>query len=66
MQPPSVDILNLLTELVQVGDLDSIIEISHQILASDPTLSAFAEQLINLADNFEVKRLRAFIQGHLS
>jgi len=66
MQPPPINILNQLVEFVEVGDLDSIIEIAHQISASDPEQAAFAEKLINLADNFEVKKLKTFIQGHLN
>jgi CheY-like chemotaxis protein len=66
MQPPSEDILRQLAELIKLGDLDSIGEIAHQIRESEGAQIAFAQELIRLVDNFEVKNLRAFIQGYLT
>jgi|GEM_PF-408785 len=66
IKPPPIDILDKLTELVEIGDLDSIAEIAQEISASDPTQMAFSQELINLADSFEVKKLKAFIQQYLN
>ncbi|MGE5655186.1 MAG: ATP-binding protein [Actinomycetota bacterium] len=65
IQPPDDIVLNQLSQLAFEGDLDAVIEIANQIQESHTELVAFAQELIRLADSFDVKQLRAFIQKYL-
>ena len=65
MQLPAIEILQLLNEQAQAGDLDAVIEIAEQITAN-PQHAIFAKKLLVLAEGFQVKELRALIQEHLS
>lgn len=62
MQPPGPEILNQLAEMAQDGELDGITAIAQQI---QETHKEFAEQLICLAEECEIIKLRALIQKHL-
>ncbi len=64
IQPPEIAILNQLSELSQIGDLDSILEIAHH--SQDANTAAFFQQVSRLADACEIKQLRAFIQNYLA
>lgn len=66
MLAPSKEVLQELLELVQDGDVQKILEIAQQRFKSDEQLSAFSQQLIQLASNFQLKRLEAFIQEHMN
>ncbi|MBD6614420.1 response regulator [Komarekiella sp. 'clone 1'] len=55
---PAAAILTQLAELAQRNDLDSILDIAQQI---QETNTAFAQELIRLADACEIKKLREFI-----
>jgi signal transduction histidine kinase/DNA-binding NarL/FixJ family response regulator len=63
--PPAKEILLQLLELVQDGDIQQILEIAEQLSASDKHLSSFIEQIIQLASNFQLKRLETLIQQQL-
>ena len=65
MQLPAIEILQLLNEQAQAGDLDAVIEIAEQITAN-PQHAIFAKKILVLAEGFQVKELRALIQEHLS
>lgn len=65
IQPPEAEILNQLAQLAYEGDLDSLVEIASQIKESHAEQALFAQELIRLADNFDVKQLRAFIQKYI-
>ena len=65
MQLPAIEILQLLNEQAQAGDLDAVIEIAEQITAN-PEHAIFAKKILVLAEGFQVKELRALIQEHLS
>jgi CheY-like chemotaxis protein len=62
MEPPSPEILHQLAELVQDGELDGVVAIAQQI---QETQANFAQQLIYLAEECELVKLRALIQKHL-
>ena len=66
MQLPAIEILQLLNEQAQAGDLDAVIEIAEQIQTANPQHAIFAKKLLVLAEGFQVKELRALIQEHLS
>ncbi len=63
--PPAIEVLQQMRELAELGDLDSVIEIAQQIQTTHPEHFAFTEELIRLAESFQTKPLRAFIQKHL-
>ena len=65
MQLPAIEILHLLNEQAQAGDLDAVIEIAEQITAN-PQHAIFAKKILVLAEGFQVKELRALIEEHLS
>ncbi len=65
MQLPAIEILQLLNEQAEAGDLDAVIEIAEQITAN-PEHAIFAKKILVLAEGFQVKELRALIQEHLS
>ncbi len=63
MQPPETEILHQLFDLAQDGELDGIIEIAQQLHNANTT--AFAQELIRLAEACELKQLRALIQKYI-
>ncbi|MEG3845999.1 ATP-binding protein [Microcoleus sp. herbarium19] len=66
MQLPAIEILQLLNEQAQAGDLDAVIEIAEQIQTANPEHATFAKKILVLAEGFQVKELRALIEEHLS
>ncbi|WP_293349016.1 MULTISPECIES: hybrid sensor histidine kinase/response regulator [unclassified Microcoleus] len=66
MQIPAIEILQLLDEQAQSGDLDAVIEIAEEIQTANPEHAIFAQKILVLAEGFQVKELRALIQEHLS
>jgi signal transduction histidine kinase/FixJ family two-component response regulator len=65
MQIPAIEILQLLNEQAQAGDLDAVIEMAEQIQTANPEHAIFATKIIVLAEGFQVKELRALIEEHL-
>ncbi|MCP6757973.1 MAG: ATP-binding protein [Fischerella sp. CENA71] len=66
MIPPANDILQKLLELSQDGDIQGILEITAQLSAFDENLTPFTQQIIQLASNFQIKRLETFIQQYIN
>ncbi len=66
MQLPAIEILQLLNEQAQAGDLDAVIEIAEEIQTANPEHAIFAKKILVLAEGFQVKELRALIEEHLS
>ncbi len=66
MQIPAIEILQLLNEQAQSGDLDAVIEMADQIQTAHPEQAIFAKKILVLAEGFQVKELRALIAEHLS
>ena len=66
MQLPAIEILQLLNEQAEAGDLDAVIEIAEEIQTANPQHAIFAKKILVLAEGFQVKELRALIQEHLS
>jgi signal transduction histidine kinase/CheY-like chemotaxis protein len=64
--PPAIEVLQQIRELAELGDLDSVVEIAHQIQTTDTEHFAFAQELIRLAESFQTKPLRAFIEQYLA
>ncbi|MEH2275204.1 MAG: ATP-binding protein [Nostoc sp.] len=63
---PAKEVLQQLLELAQDGDIQSILEITQQLSVADEQLSAFTQQITQLASNFQLKRLETFIQQYLN
>ncbi|WP_414544835.1 ATP-binding protein [Nostoc sp. CCY0012] len=64
--PPTPEILQEFFKLSQDGDIQTILEIAQKLAVSDEHLSAFARQIIQLASNFQLKRLETFIQQYIN
>ncbi|MHC5596272.1 MAG: ATP-binding protein [Nostoc sp.] len=63
---PAKEVLQELLDLTQDGDIQKILELAEELSASDKHLSVFAQQLIQLASNFQLKRLESFIQQYIN
>ncbi|MEH2241139.1 ATP-binding protein [Nostoc sp.] len=63
---PANDVLQQLLELAQDGDIQKILELAGQLSASDDQLRVFVQQLVQLASNFQLKRLETFIQQYIN
>ncbi len=66
MQIPAIEILQLLDEQAQSGDLDAIIEMAQEMQTANPEYAIFVNKILVLAEGFHVKELRALIAEHLS
>ncbi|MGJ5628025.1 ATP-binding protein [Nostoc sp. CALU 1950] len=66
MISPSNEVLQQLLELAQDGDIQLLLESVQELSTSDEQLSTFTEQIIQLASNFQLKRLESFIQQHIN
>lgn len=60
------EILSNLYELAQEGDVDGILEEAHLIQTHDPIYFAFTQQVIQLAENFQLKKLRELLSQTIS
>jgi signal transduction histidine kinase/DNA-binding NarL/FixJ family response regulator len=63
---PAKEVLQQFLELAQDGDIQTILEIAEKLYASDENLSTFTEQIIQLASNFQLKRLESFLLQQIS
>jgi signal transduction histidine kinase/DNA-binding NarL/FixJ family response regulator len=63
---PNKDVLLKLFELVQDGDVQNILELSNQLSLSDDRLKVFTQHIIQLASNFQLKRLANFIEQYIN
>ncbi|WP_413198897.1 ATP-binding protein [Nostoc piscinale] len=62
---PAKEVLQQFLELTQDGDVQNILELAEQ-LASQPQFHNFTNHIIQLAKNFQLKRLETFIQQQIS
>ncbi|MFN6535815.1 MAG: ATP-binding protein [Nostoc sp. EkiNYC01] len=63
---PDNEVLKDLLELVLDGDIQQILELAGQLAGSDETLKVFAQNIIQLASNFQLKRLENFIEEYIN
>ncbi|MEH2250244.1 ATP-binding protein [Nostoc sp.] len=66
MISPAKEVLQQLLELAQDGDIQRILEITQQLSVADEQLGTFAQQIIQLASNFQLKRLETFVQQYIN
>ncbi|MEA5622670.1 ATP-binding protein [Nostoc sp. UHCC 0251] len=63
---PAKEVLQELLDLTQDGDIQKVLELTKELSASDEHLSIFAQQLVQLASNFQLKRLETFLQEYIN
>ncbi|MFN6513774.1 MAG: ATP-binding protein [Nostoc sp. CreGUA01] len=63
---PAREVLQELLELVQDGDIQKILEIAKNLSKADEKLSVFVQHLVQLASNFQLKRLANFIEQYIN
>ncbi|MEH1886708.1 MULTISPECIES: ATP-binding protein [unclassified Nostoc] len=63
---PAQEVLQELLELAQDGDIQNILEIVEQLSVSDERLNTFVQKIIQLANNFQLKRLESFIEEYIN
>ncbi|MEH2164278.1 MAG: ATP-binding protein [Nostoc sp.] len=63
---PGKEVLQELLELAQDGDIQSILELAEKLSASNDKLNIFSQQLMQLASNFQLKRLETFIEESIN
>ncbi|RCJ32512.1 histidine kinase [Nostoc minutum NIES-26] len=55
---PSIDILTRLYELTKDGNVDGVLDEANNLKNNNPVYFNFAQQVIQLAENFQIKKLR--------
>lgn len=63
--PPSADDLQILLELAQDGLLRQFVETARKIGQKSDRYQPFIQEVIQLADRFQVEKIEDFIQQHL-
>ncbi len=58
---PPVNVLNRLQELAKQGDVDGVLNEAKKLKVSDPVYFGFTQQVIQLAENFQLKKLRELL-----
>lgn len=58
---PAKEVLQELLDLTQDGDIQKVLELAEELSASDEQLSIFTQHILQLASNFQLKRLETFI-----
>ncbi|MGG6296813.1 CHASE2 domain-containing protein [Leptolyngbya sp. AN02str] len=64
--PPPVEVLNQLYRCAKTGDIQTIEDILKALENQEPSLDAFTTHLRQLAENFQIKQIRLFIESFLS
>ncbi|NES69828.1 MAG: response regulator, partial [Okeania sp. SIO2D1] len=62
---PAMEVLEELLTLVEDGDIQGVVEAAEELLASDVTFTAFAQEILQLANSFQLKQLKTFLKGYL-
>ncbi|URD51702.1 hybrid sensor histidine kinase/response regulator [Chroococcidiopsis sp. CCNUC1] len=62
---PPDEILTQLYELVRKGDLDNILTVAYQLEKLSDRYLYFAQEIIQLTENFQVKQLREKLQKYI-
>ncbi|HYX13950.1 MAG TPA: ATP-binding protein [Nostoc sp.] len=58
---PAKEVLQELLYLTQDGDIQKVLELAEELSTSDEQLSIFTQHIVQLASNFQLKRLETFI-----
>ena len=60
---PPAEIIVKLLHLAKMGDVLAIEELAHQVKETNPLSTSFAEQILNYARDFQIKRIRDFLEA---
>ncbi|MDZ8051678.1 MAG: ATP-binding protein [Aulosira sp. ZfuVER01] len=61
--PPSVEVLQHLSQLAKKGNIYAILDEVNQLKEADSKLVPFAHKITQLAQNFQIKLIRDYIKG---
>ncbi|MBD2446235.1 MASE1 domain-containing protein [Nostoc sp. FACHB-152] len=59
---PAIEILSCLYELAKHGDVDGILQEANNLKTHHPVYVDFSQQVIQLAENFQIKKLREILE----
>ncbi|NEO58398.1 MAG: response regulator [Okeania sp. SIO3B5] len=62
---PAMKVLQELLTLVEDGDIQGVVEVAEELLASDVAFTPFAQEILQLANSFQLKQLKTFIKAHI-
>ncbi|NES06447.1 MAG: hypothetical protein F6K22_28715 [Okeania sp. SIO2F4] len=62
---PSQEVLQELLTLVEDGDIQSVVETVEELQKSQGTSTAFTQEILQLANSFQLQRLQTFIEYYL-
>lgn len=60
---PSIESLNLFLDLIKQGNIWELQQQARQLKSDEPNYKQFSDFILKLADNFQLKKLRQFIQS---
>jgi signal transduction histidine kinase/DNA-binding NarL/FixJ family response regulator len=63
---PGKEVLQELLGLVRDGDIQNLLEVAEKLSKSNEKLNTFSLQIIQLASNFQLKRLETFIEQYIN
>jgi signal transduction histidine kinase/DNA-binding NarL/FixJ family response regulator len=63
---PPINVLNRLYELAKHGDVDGVLKEANNLKLSEPVYFGFAQQVIQLAGNFQLKKLRELLKQSIN
>ncbi len=63
---PAREVLQELLEFVEDGDIQKVLEIAKNLSKTDEKLSVFVQHIVQLASNFQLKRLANFIEQYIN
>ncbi|MGD1699953.1 ATP-binding protein [Dapis sp. BLCC M229] len=63
--PPSQEVLQELLTLVEDGDIQSVVETVEELQKSQGTSTTFTQEILQLANSFQLQRLQTFIEYYL-
>lgn len=64
MIPPPPEILRTLAELVQIGDIRAIINLTRTIKNSNPEYLAFSRTIRKIAEEFDLKKIKSLLNSY--
>jgi signal transduction histidine kinase len=64
--PPPQDLILNFQKLIKKGDLDGVQEEAKKVQLIDPQYTPFTQELLRLADSFQLNELRSFVSQYAS
>ncbi|NET25053.1 ATP-binding protein [Okeania sp. SIO1I7] len=63
--PPDCQVLQELLTLVKDGNIQGVVKLAEHLQISDVTFTPFAQEILQLANSFQLKHLETFIKKHI-